>query len=185
MLNWIVSIDWSILNFIQQYLQCEFLNTLLTLITHLGDSGIIWILWAIILIIQKRYRKYGYLLLLSLTVGLLIGNITLKPLIARDRPCWIENVPLLIANPHDYSFPSGHTLSSVIAAYILTVANRKFGYVAVPLALLIAFSRLYLYVHFPSDVLAAVVIGLIIGYAMNNIYKSIIIKDSLYKSGLS
>ncbi len=179
MLNWITSIDWSILHFIREYLQCEFLNTLLTVITHLGDSGIIWILWAIALITQKRYRKYGCLLLFSLAVGLLIGNITLKPLIARNRPCWIENVPLLIANPQDYSFPSGHTLSSVIAAYILTTANRKFGYVTLPLTVLIGFSRLYLYVHFPSDVLAALIIGLIIGYTTNKIYQAINKRQSL------
>ena len=70
---------------------------------------------------------------------------------------------LLIANPTDYSFPSGHTLSSVIGATILTKTDRRFGYAAIPLAALIAFSRLYLYVHFPSDVLAAAVLGVLIG----------------------
>ena len=66
---------------------------------------------------------------------------------------------LLIADPTDYSFPSGHTLSSVIGATILTKTDRRFGYAAIPLAALIAFSRLYLYVHFPSDVLAAAVLA--------------------------
>lgn len=70
---------------------------------------------------------------------------------------------LLIADPTDYSFPSGHTLSSVIGATILTKTDRRFGYAAIPLAALIAFSRLYLYVHFPSDVLAAAVLGVMIG----------------------
>ena len=70
---------------------------------------------------------------------------------------------LLIANPTDYSFPSGHTLSSVIGATVLTKANRKFGFAAIPLAALIAFSRLYLYVHFPTDILAAAVLGVGIG----------------------
>lgn len=72
-------------------------------------------------------------------------------------------MPLLIANPTDYSFPSGHTLSSVISAVILAKTDRRFGYAAIPLAVLIAFSRLYLYVHFPSDVLVAAVLGLVIG----------------------
>lgn len=88
----------------------------------------------------------------------------LKNFVARPRPCWLDSsVRLLIANPTDYSFPSGHTLSSVIGATILTKTDRRFGYAAIPLAALIAFSRLYLYVHFPSDVLAAAVLGVLIG----------------------
>ena len=95
---------------------------------------------------------------------MLVGNVCLKNLIARPRPCWLDSsVRLLIANPTDYSFPSGHTLSSTIAATILTKTDRRFGYVAIPLAVLIALSRLYLYVHFPSDVLAAAVLGVLIG----------------------
>ena len=87
---------------------------------------------------------------------MLVGNVCLKNLIARPRPCWLDSsVRLLIADPTDYSFPSGHTLSSVIGATILTKTDRRFGDAAIPLAALIAFSRLYLYVHFPSDVLAA------------------------------
>ena len=74
-----------------------------------------------------------------------------------------SSVQLLIAAPTDYSFPSGHTLSSVIGATILAKTDRRFGYAAIPLAALIAFSRLYLYVHFPSDVLAAAVLGVMIG----------------------
>ena len=99
----------------------------------------------------------------ALAAGVLVGNVCLKNLIARPRPCWLESVPLLIGNPTDYSFPSGHTLSSVIGAFMLTAANRRFGILAIPLAALIGFSRLYLYVHFPSDVLASVVIGTLIG----------------------
>ena len=95
---------------------------------------------------------------------MLVGNVCLKNLIASPRPCWLDSsVRLLIADPTDYSFPSGHTLSSVIGATILTKTDRRFGYAAIPLAALIAFSRLYLYIHFPSDVLAAAVLGVMIG----------------------
>ena len=95
---------------------------------------------------------------------MLVGNVCLKNLIARPCPCWLDSsVRLLIADPTDYSFPSGHTLSSVIGATILTKTDRCFDYAAIPLAALIAFSRLYLYVHFPSDVLAAAVLGVMIG----------------------
>lgn len=99
----------------------------------------------------------------ALAAGVLVGNVCLKLLVTRPRPCWQEEVSLLIRNPADYSFPSGHTLCSVIGAYMLTAANRKFGLAAIPLAALIAFSRLYLYVHFPSDVLASLGIGMLIG----------------------
>jgi len=102
--------------------------------------------------------------LIGLALGGIVGNLFLKNLIERQRPCWLDpSVILLIPNPSDYSFPSGHTLSSVIAATILTLYNRKFGYVVIPLALLIAFSRLYLYVHFPSDILGGLVLGITIG----------------------
>ena len=108
--------------------------------------------------------RAGLLLLGGLAVGVLVGNVCLKNFIARPHPCWLDSsVRLLIADPTDYSFPSGHTLSSVIGATILTKTDRRFGYAAIPLAALIAFSRLYLYVHFPSDVLAAAVLGVMIG----------------------
>ena len=131
-------------------------------------AGVVTSAWtqsaAVGLLATKKYRKYGAFLLAGLAIGVLIGNLTLKPLIARPRPCWLdESVQLLIANPTDYSFPSGHTLSSVIGATVLTKANRKFGFAAIPLAALIAFSRLYLYVHFPTDILAAAVLGVGIG----------------------
>lgn len=114
--------------------------------------------------VYKKYRWQGLLLLGGLAVGVLVGNVCLKNLIARPRPCWLDSsVRLLIADPTDYSFPSGHTLSSVIGATILTKTDRRFGYAAIPLTALIAFSRLYLYVHFPSDVLAAAVLGVMIG----------------------
>ena len=159
-----MSLDWGILQWIQGALTCPVLDFLMPKITALGNAGAIWLLAAIILVITKKYRKQGILILAGLAASVLIGNVLLKPLIARPRPCWIDTgVQLLVANPTDYSFPSGHTLSSVISAVILAKTDRRFGYAAIPLAVLIAFSRLYLFVHFPSDVLAAAVMGVIIG----------------------
>ena len=101
---------------------------------------------------------------MGLLVGAIVGNVFLKNMVARPRPCWLDpSVQLLIAVPKDYSFPSGHTLASVISATILTAMKVKFGAAAIWLAALIGFSRLYLYVHFPSDVLTAAVLGLGIG----------------------
>ena len=101
---------------------------------------------------------------MGLLVGAIVGNVFLKNMVARPRPCWLDpSVQLLIAVPKDYSFPSGHTLASVISATILTAMKLNFAAAAIWLAALIGFSRLYLYVHFPSDVLTAAVLGLGIG----------------------
>lgn len=160
-----MSLDWGILQWIQSTLVCPALDILMPNITALGNAGAIWLLAAVVLIITKKYRRQGLFLLLGLAASVLVGNVLLKNLVARPRPCRIDaSVPLLIANPTDYSFPSGHTLSSVISAVILAKTDRRFGYAAIPLAVLIAFSRLYLYVHFPSDVLVAAVLGIIIGH---------------------
>ena len=158
-----MSLDWTILHGIHDALTCPFLDFLMPKITALGNGGAIWLAAAGGLLCTKKYRKQGVLLLGGLAVGVLVGNVFLKNVIARPRPCWLESVPLLIANPADYSFPSGHTLSSVIGATILTRTDRRFGWAAIPLAALIAFSRLYLYVHFPSDILGAAVLGVAIG----------------------
>lgn len=156
--------DWAILHWIQDSLRSPALDILMPKITMLANGGLIWILIGLILIATKRYGRDGFTLIIGLVIGLLLGNLFLKNLILRQRPSWIDPlVSLLISNPRDYSFPSGHTLSSVIAATILTMTNKKFGYLAIPMAFLISFSRLYLYVHFPSDVLGASIIGLIIG----------------------
>lgn len=163
MLQLIQELDWTILHGIRDTLQCGPLDVLMPKITMLGDGGAVWLAASFGLMLSKKYRKYGCMMLGALAAGVLVGNVCLKLLVARPRPCWQEEVSLLIRNPADYSFPSGHTLCSVIGAYMLTAANRKFGLAAIPLAALIAFSRLYLYVHFPSDVLASLSIGMLIG----------------------
>ena len=148
------------------------------IITSLGNGGIIWILTALILIATKKYRVTGIAVLAALLLNLLIGNIILKPLIARVRPCDINTaVQLLIPRPTDYSFPSGHTLSSFAAATVIFLRDKRFGIAALILASLIAFSRLYLYVHYLSDVLGGIVIGAAIGIfvhiMISNIMKKI------------
>lgn len=158
-----MTLDWTILNGIQDIFKSDFMDMIMPKITMLGNAGFIWIAIGIGLLITKKYRKCGLLVLIGLLMGLIIGNGIVKNLVARPRPCWLEEFQLLIECPKDFSFPSGHTLSSVIAATILTMCNRKWGVVVIPLAALISFSRLYLYVHFPSDILGGIVMGLLIG----------------------
>lgn len=159
-----MNFDWTVLQAIREVMTCPFLDFLMPKITMLGNSGAIWLLTAGGLLCTKKYRKQGAFLLMGLLVGAIVGNVFLKNMVARPRPCWLNpSVQLLIAVPKDYSFPSGHTLASVISATIMTAMKVKFGAAAVWLAALIGFSRLYLYVHFPSDVLTAAVLGLGIG----------------------
>ena len=155
--------DFAILNFIQNHIRNGFLDFVMPVITTLGDIGIIWILIGIALLCFKKYRSWGITLLLGLAIGAILGNGIIKPLVARARPCHlVPSVELLIKMPTSYSFPSGHTCSSFIGAITLTWANRKFAYFAFPLAILIAFSRMYLYVHFPTDILGGILLACLV-----------------------
>lgn len=164
----ITDVDFKILDFIQEYFSCRFLDFLMPKLTFLGNGGLIWIISAVIMLFFAKYRKMGISIGVGLLEGVIIGNVLIKNLVARERPCWInENVQMLISIPQDYSFPSGHTLSSFIAATIIIHFNRWMGIAAYVLASIIAFSRLYLYVHFPTDVLTGILIGITIGMASN------------------
>ena len=141
-----------------------FLDQFMPAVSFLGNSGWIWIVIAVLMVLTKRYRRGGWLLTTALVFCLLVGNLTLKPLIARIRPFDVNTlVTLLIAPPTDYSFPSGHSMASFAAATALWHTDRRLGIPAYILAALIAFSRLYLYVHYPTDVLGGIVIGLLLG----------------------
>lgn len=177
-----MAIDWTILEKIQDIFSCSFMDWLMPNITALGNSGIIWIVIGVLLLFSKKYRKTGILVLIGLLIGLILGNGIVKNLVARPRPCWInQDFNLLISVPKDYSFPSGHTQASVIATTILTLTKKKWGWIFIPLATVIAFSRMYLYVHFPSDILGGALMGLVIGmvtfYAGNKIIDAIIQKN--------
>lgn len=152
----------KILDFIKEHLSCGFLDFLMPLITKLGDAGIFWIAVAAILLITKKYRKVGAMMGVALVLGLIFGNGVLKNVVGRIRPYDLnENMKdmLLIEALSDKSFPSGHTLASFESAVVLLINDKRLGIPAIVLAALIAFSRLYLYVHYPTDVLASIILG--------------------------
>ena len=162
----------------------EILDKIMIGITYLGEKGIFWIGIAIVLLFLKKTRKCGFFMLVSMMIGLIIGNGLIKNLVARQRPCWIDQtINLLIANPKDFSFPSGHTLASFEAAITIFMFNKKWGMVAIITAILIGISRLYLFVHFPTDVLAGAILGTVIAlsvyYFGNKIEKRIKKKDKI------
>ncbi len=128
--------------------------------TFLGNGGWFWIGIGIILFMIPRTRRAGAGVLISLALGFIAGNIVLKNLIGRQRPCWLDQtVVLLIENPRDFSFPSGHSLASFEGAVSIFLYDKRWGSAAIILAAFIAFSRLYLFVHFPTDVLAGMILG--------------------------
>lgn len=161
--------DWAILLWIQEYMRTAWLDVIVPFYSSLGNGGMLWIAIAVVFLFNKRYRYVGGAMLFGLALGWLVGNSFLKPFIARPRPCWLDtSVALLIPVPQDYSFPSGHTLSSVIAATVLWWSGRRWlGMVGILLAALMTLSRLYLFVHFPSDILAGIILGVLIGSAVS------------------
>ena len=130
--------------------------------TLTASGGVIWIVICLFMISNKKYRKAGILAMIGMVLGLIIGNGILKNIVMRTRPYEFRNITLLIKKPWDYSFPSGHTLASFISAFIISFYHRKLSFLVYPLAIAIAFSRMYLYVHFPSDILASIVLAFLI-----------------------
>lgn len=158
-------IDVQILDWIQAHLKNDVFDFIMPIITSLGNAGIFWIILGILCLVFSKSRKMGAQMLLAMAIGYLVGNLGLKVLIARERPFTINpDILLLIKKPTDYSFPSGHTLASFAAAITIFFYDKKIGVAALILASLIAFSRLYLYVHYPSDVLAGFVLAIIVAF---------------------
>ena len=165
--------DLPILHWIADNLHCEFLDFLMPIITLFGEAGIFWIATALVLILIPKTRRMGLGMGVALLIGLILCNLTLKPLCARIRPYDYEllhygtEIKLLVEALHDYSFPSGHTIASFECAAVILMHNKKWGIAAMVLAVLIAFSRLYLYVHYPTDVLTSIVLGVGIAFLGN------------------
>ena len=172
--------DLPILNWIQEHLQSTFLDFIMPFITILGDAGIFWIACAVILMFIPKYRKAGFSMGLALIFGVVVCNMILKPLVGRIRPYnynldvlklqwqdFLVHGKLLVETPHDFSFPSGHTIASFEASVALYKNDKRLGIPALILAVLIAFSRMYLYVHYPTDVIASVILGTVFALIAN------------------
>ena len=156
----------QILNWLQS-LHTPILDKIMQLITHLGDMGIIWIILTIVMLLIPKTRKSGVIMAAALIVDVILCNVILKNLIARVRPYDVNTaVQVLVAKPKDFSFPSGHTAASFASVVALFMAGeRKLWKPALMLSCLIAVSRLYLYVHYPTDVLGGMVFGILAGFA--------------------
>lgn len=160
-----MGIEIQILDWIQN-IRTPFGDIIFPIISWLGNAGLIWIALTIVLLVMKKTRRSGLIMALALIADLILCNGILKNLVARTRPFDINTaVNLLIEKPVDYSFPSGHTAASFAAVTALYLAGeKKLWKPALVLSILIAFTRMYLYVHYPTDILGGIAVGIISGY---------------------
>ena len=169
MLQTLLELEGNILLWLQENLRNDFGLILFQIITHFGTGGIFWIALTAVLLINKKTRRVGSMCTVSIVLTFLVNNLILKNLVARTSPYFIiEGLTTVGMRPSDFSFPSGHTaISFCVACVLFRNLPKKWGSLFLILAVLIAFSRLYLYVHYPTDVLAGILLGLIVSVAAN------------------
>ena len=173
-----MGIELKILDFIQT-LHTPVLDKIMVGITKLGDVGIIWIILTAVFLVMPKTRRTGGVMLAALLVQTVLCNVVLKNLVARTRPYDVNTtVQLLVPKLHDFSFPSGHTSASFTTVSALYFAGDKSWKPALVLACLIAVSRLYLYVHYPTDVVGGLTLGVLSGYIGYRITEKIKYRDS-------
>lgn len=172
-MTFLFELDGNILLWIQENLRNPFLTAFFRTVTHLGDNGLIWILITAFLLIFKKTRTIGILCGMALIGSLLVNNVILKQMIARIRPYEvIPDLHILIERQKDFSFPSAHTGSSFAAAVILYKGlPKRYGIPALILAGLIAISRLYVGVHYPTDIIGGAVTGVLIALGIRKGFK--------------
>ena len=159
-MNW--EFDWL---YALQQIHNPVLDKIMVALSTIGNAGILWIVLAVILLIMKKTRRCGTQMALAMLLTFIIGNLVLKNMISRDRPCWIDpTVALLVKNP------TGHSMNGFTAAVTILFYNKRWGIAAIILASLIAFSRLYNFVHFPTDVFAGIVIGTVVACLVNLLF---------------
>jgi undecaprenyl-diphosphatase len=171
--TWLNEVEVGLLEGIQSLFRSGFLDGFMPYATKLGDGGIFPIVCAILLLCFKRTRKIGVAVAVALILELLVVNVAMKPLFARTRPYDVAAVNLLIEKPGDYSFPSGHTATLFAFAATVFLFDKRFGIPALIAAAVVAFSRLYLFVHYPTDVFAGLIIGILLAFAAAYITKKI------------
>ena len=173
MLDSLLALDGNLLLWIQDVIRQAFLDPIVSFYTKLGDAGMMWIALCLVLLIIPRTRRAGLAGAIALVLSLLCTNVVLKNLFTRARP-WlvVEGLTALVSEHDPNSFPSGHTSASFAAATALyPLVPRKWGILALVAAALMGLSRLYVGVHFPSDVIVGVLVGCFCGWAAVKLLK--------------
>lgn len=163
--------DVAIINYIQDHFHNRFTDHFFPVLSRLGNGGGVWFMFLIYLASGPHGRYRALALFFSVALAHLISQI-LKPIIARPRPFVIfPDRELLIRPPKGYSCPSGHSSSSFAAATAICMTNPQLGAIAFPLAFGIAFSRVFLFVHYPSDTLIGSILGVLSAFLVFYLYR--------------
>ncbi len=166
--------EFSFLHALQE-IHNPILNAVMIFVTKLGDDGIMWIALGLIFLIPRKTRKMGLQVLLSMLCTYILGNLILKNAFARPRPYMVdESVTLLVPALKSFSFPSGHTMNGFTAATAMFFNNKKLGIPALILAATIAFSRMYLFMHYPTDILGGILVGVSMAFLVNFVMQKVI-----------
>jgi len=163
---------------------CGPLDRLFAVVTRLGNGGAVWIALTVLLLLFPKTRRIALAMALAMALCLLFGNFVLKPLIARPRPYQVDPaISLRIPPPIEFSFPSGHSMNGFAAALSLRLRCRAAGRTALCLAALIAFSRLYFLVHYPTDVLCGAALGCAAALAADRIVAALAARKERVRHG--
>lgn len=154
--------DGAVMALIQEHCHNPFTDAVFPVITYLGEAGLFWIAVSLVLLFFKRTRRCGIFAICAIALGFLVGEIGLKSIVCRPRPYQMfpNYTVLLTRAPGGYSFPSGHTCSSFAVAAVYFKFSKKWGSLALALAALIGFSRVFLFFHWPTDVLCGGILGI-------------------------
>lgn len=160
-MSFIQAID-SFLPRVLESIANPFWDSFMVFVSHLGDAGFVWIIVVLTLLISKKYRKVGIIAAVSLTVCFVTGNYLIKPLVGRIRPCNLyPDLRMIVPCLTDYSFPSMHTATAFSVSAVLFRHNKLMGIPAIILSVFIALSRVYLNLHFATDIVCGALYGII------------------------
>ncbi|MEA4971926.1 MAG: phosphatase PAP2 family protein [Candidatus Metalachnospira sp.] len=167
----ILTFDDTVIHFINDNMRNGLLNKIMEFVSLLGNGGILWVGFAFAFILMGgEKRKIGLLMIASMMVEASVCNIVIKPAVGRIRPFDVHDMEIIINKPLDYSFPSGHTAAAYAAAYSLYLSDKKKGGKMLYAAALMGFSRIYLLVHYPTDVVCGALLGILSALSVNKLY---------------